>query len=162
MPQPTPLFIEQVDHDLAALVEISSRPSLTADPKNFPLQKWLAGSSSECLRLSSLEKCGLWLLAGDLDASHDISQTVETSDASFWHAIMHRREGDFSNAKYWFRRVGQHPVLMQLGDTDYQDAFSFVDRCETAIQTGGDEIDKCESLQWLEWQLLYLHCVQTR
>jgi glycosyltransferase involved in cell wall biosynthesis len=34
---------------------------------------------------------------------------------SFWHAIMHRREGDFSNAKYWFRHVGHHPVLEAIG-----------------------------------------------
>ena len=53
---------------------------------------------------------GLWLLAGDLDRSHTFSQSLETPTGSYWHGIMHRRERDFGNAKYWFRRVGQHPI----------------------------------------------------
>src|SRR4051794_32254466 len=43
---------------------------------------------------------GLWLWHDWLDESHRISQRVETADGSYWHAIMHRREGDFSNSKY--------------------------------------------------------------
>ena len=79
----------------------------------------------------SLCLSGLWLLAGDLDRSHSISQEISSPDGSFWHGIMHRREGDFGNAKYWFRKVGAHPVLDQLSklsDGDYADPFDFVDR----------------------------------
>lgn len=57
---------------------------------------------------------GVWLLHDFLDESHTISQGIDTTTGSFWHGIMHRREGDFSNAKYWFRRVGQHDVLKSL------------------------------------------------
>jgi len=49
---------------------------------------------------------GVWLMHDFLDESHTISQGIATSSGSFWHGIMHRREGDFSNAKYWFRKVG--------------------------------------------------------
>lgn len=55
-------------------------------------------------------EAGLWLWIDELDRSHTASQSREgdkTCDA--WHTIMHRREGDFWNAKYWVRRVGQHP-----------------------------------------------------
>ncbi len=55
------------------------------------------------------------LLAHDLlDASHTISQEIESGEGSYWHGVMHRREGDYSNAKYWFRRVGLHPIHGEL------------------------------------------------
>src|SRR5688572_27783268 len=40
---------------------------------------------------------GLWLWHDYLIESHHISQNLSTPTGSFWHAIMHRREGDFSN-----------------------------------------------------------------
>ena len=33
---------------------------------------------------------------------------------AYWHAIMHRREGDFSNSKYWYARCADHPVMKIL------------------------------------------------
>src|SRR2546423_2203141 len=58
--------------------------------------------------------CGLWLWFDCLDESHTLSQTIRTPEGSFWHGILHRREGDYGNAKYWFRRVGPHPVYGPL------------------------------------------------
>src|SRR5580698_8226196 len=54
---------------------------------------------------------GLWLLHDFLDESHAISQDLSSATGGFWHAIMHRREPDPGNSKYWWRQVGQHPVL---------------------------------------------------
>ena len=50
-----------------------------------------------------------------LDASHKISQGIENADGSFVHAIMHRREPDAWNSKYWWRRVGNHPAYPEIG-----------------------------------------------
>jgi hypothetical protein len=37
-----------------------------------------------------------------------------TDSLSFWHAIMHRREGDFWNSKYWYARCRNHPALTEF------------------------------------------------
>ena len=59
---------------------------------------------------------GLWLWHDWLDESHLISQSLHSSTGSFWHAIMHRREGDFSNSKYWYARCEEHPVIQQMAN----------------------------------------------
>jgi hypothetical protein len=58
------------------------------------------GDRSSCL------EAGLWLLAGDLGRCHALCQEVGTAYGAAWHAMMHRREGDFWNSKYWWRRAG--------------------------------------------------------
>lgn len=110
----------------------------------------------------SLALSGLWLLAGDLDRSHTISQDLGSAEGSFWHGIMHRREGDFGNSKYWFRKVGSHPVieqLPQLSGGDYGDPCDFVDDCQRALRAGGESFQRCQLAQWIEWQALMAHCL---
>jgi hypothetical protein len=47
----------------------------------------------------------------DLDGAHRLCQAHEGHpDCDYVHALLHRREGDFANAKYWFREVGSHPA----------------------------------------------------
>src|SRR5260370_16141037 len=56
----------------------------------------------------------LWLYHAHLDESHKISQDISGAEGAWWHGILHRREPDYSNAGYWFRRVGRHPVFEPL------------------------------------------------
>ncbi len=49
-----------------------------------------------------------------LEESHALSQELEGDDGSFLHGLMHRREPDYSNAKYWFHRVGTHPAYPEI------------------------------------------------
>jgi hypothetical protein len=52
---------------------------------------------------------------GDWDRAHEIAQDIAGTDGSWVHAYLHRREGDQSNAAYWYRRAGK-PVMR--GDLD--------------------------------------------
>jgi len=104
---------------------------------------------------------GVWLLHDFLDDSHKISQDIETTSGSFWHGIMHRREGDFWNSKYWFRRVGNHPAFATIAErarTGTWDPFSFVDKCEAALRGKSNEQAQCLDLQQIEWESLFDYC----
>ena len=60
----------------------------------------------------SIEQKALWLAkAGRWDDSHDLCQDVPDPAGAWIHAYLHREEGDFGNASYWYHRAGrQMPV----------------------------------------------------
>lgn len=50
----------------------------------------------------------LWVEAsGDWARAHAIVQTENTTDAAWVHAYLHRKEGDRSNAAYWYASAGK-------------------------------------------------------
>jgi len=50
----------------------------------------------------------LWFDAkGDWAGAHEIAQEVDTADGAWVHAYLHRKEGDLSNAGYWYSRAGR-------------------------------------------------------
>lgn len=120
----------------------------------------LSTSEGDEVALPSLAQSGLWLLAGDLDRSHTISQDDSSAEGSFWHAIMHRRECDYSNAAYWFRRVRTHAVLNDLArryPDEYRDPSQFIDAVAAAHDA--EQTARLQRIQWTEWQLLFQGCL---
>lgn len=127
----------------------------------------------------ALKACmaALWLYQDELDRAHALGQEVETPEGNYWHGIMHRREGDFTNAKYWFRRVDEHPIHEMLAREakvlardvadprgaplriqNAWDPFAFVDLCAIAVQEGGEIAEACRRIQQREWELLFDYC----
>jgi hypothetical protein len=109
---------------------------------------------------------GLWLLHNFWEEAHTICQDIATPEGSFWHAILHRREPDAWNSKYWFRQIGQHVVLDQLVQISakvgyqYSSPAQFVDYCELHRGKSSHEEEIAIQVQLLEWQLLFNHCWQ--
>jgi hypothetical protein len=131
---------------------------------------------------------GLWLYHDFLDESHTLSQDIHTPTGSFWHAIMHRREGDYGNSKYWWHRVGAHPAfaavheaardefrLSPSGPSDPTfdmppgellsvlngprwDPDRFVDLCERGCNGRADLAKACIRVQQAEWRVLFDFC----
>lgn len=108
---------------------------------------------------------GFWLWFDFLQESHSISQEISGPTGAFWHAIMHRREPDAWNSKYWFRQVGSHPVLKKLESEapnwgyPYTTPFDFVDFVERVRDTATPEEQLAQNVQKLEWSLLMRWCV---
>jgi hypothetical protein len=67
----------------------------------------------------SLALAGLWLDAkGDWTRAHESAQQDEVVEGSCVHAYLHRKEGDQSNAAYWYSRAGK-PVCREPLDAQW-------------------------------------------
>lgn len=57
----------------------------------------------------------LWFDAkGDWEKAHTIIQDIESANASWIHAYLHRKEGDTGNADYWYHRAGKKRPALTL------------------------------------------------
>lgn len=57
---------------------------------------------------ASLPLSALWHDGrGDWNRAHEIAQECEEQDCAWVHAYLHRKEGDLSNAGYWYRKAGK-------------------------------------------------------
>ena len=113
---------------------------------------------------------GCTSISADTTDRTGISQDIGTVEGSFWHGILHRQEPDPDNAKYWFRRVGEHPIFSKLRDAAIElgfaakqiwDPFAFIDYCEAARRKPGSrEEQTAMAIQLAEWQLLFDYCAR--
>jgi hypothetical protein len=172
MPQLTHLSTETFPSSLIDPIIAAPMPPLDRGTVD-PTLRVVLEASDDSMRIDGLSKrnlaaatAALWLLAGDLDRSHAISQNLDSPQGSFWHGVMHRREGDFGNAKYWFRRAGSlpfddalaiavanDPVCAGLMPQSNWDPMRFCDLCQQSLATGSPLERQCIEAQWIEWQI---------
>jgi hypothetical protein len=114
----------------------------------------------------SLVRGGLLYALDDLDGAHRIFQEASGDLGAYWHGMIHRREGDFDNARYWFRRAGELPVFNELhgeaakssADMARQstwDPYLFTGQCEQARFGAEELIVELAKLQRAEFNVLF-------
>jgi hypothetical protein len=113
------------------------------------------------------------------DAAHDLVQDMTDADGALIHAILHRREPDYWNAKYWYRRIADHPIYRHLAAaltglsanevgqalatrlavTGTVDPFVFVDSCEelARAESNDPQVAFLRSVQQAEFEALVSH-----
>jgi hypothetical protein len=118
-------------------------------------------------------KSGLYIWNDCMDESHAIAQNIKAAEGSYFHAIIHRREPDYWNSGYWFRKTGDHPVfglihdfvsdsaeielptpLNSLPKWDWQ---IFNNLCEQAVKSGNPNDSILTSIQLTEIVFLITH-----
>jgi hypothetical protein len=169
----------------ATIVASPALPALAPSEQSLP--GWKQAAVSRCDSLpgqpvrSKVDlialQAGILQMGDYLTPSHEHSQSIEgrgrRQAGDYWHAINHRREPDYGNAKYWFRHVGNHPLLTDLAkvipdlaekfspsvqskatgliEGGRLDPFRFVDLISDACRRKDPElIQFAERLQWIE------------
>ncbi len=158
---------------------------LTDALESASLDELFRGASLKNTTFGDAIKSGLLLWNDALNESHNISQGLENQTGSYWHGIMHRREPDYSNSKYWFGRVGTHPIFPQLREraiailketpnpsdglgrvaaaieaSEDWDAYQFIDWCQAA-ENGTDDVTRfLQQVQAEEIKLLLAYSYQ--
>lgn len=134
--------------------------------------------------LARAVQAGLLLWNDELDASHTIAQGLPGISGSYWHALMHRREPDYSNSQYWFARVDEHPIFPDLrqaalavGATSRAESVQaqrraietvvewdpcrFVSACEAVARRPDADLEAyLRQVQLTEIRLLLLYCLR--
>lgn len=92
------------------LVRSATAPSLP-NPEIATLLNQPPGRLFPCARCPEGALAGLLLFAGHWSMAHELVDDLQTADACYWHAIIHRMEPDTWNSDYWFRQVGYLPLF---------------------------------------------------
>lgn len=116
----------------------------------FGREPRLSGEQAAAL---DLWKGGLFYALDHLDAAHRFFQEDASPEGSYWHGMLHRREGDFGNSLYWIRQAGRMQVA---GWEPSFEPAAFVRACEKAARSKSDP-ETLLLCQRAEWEAMMHH-----
>lgn len=175
--------------DLRTLLNTPTLPDLGPGPRSgrAPIASLTTKLDSLLAALkhgevSQLVRGTVLLWHDHLGAAHRIAQAIGSPDGSFLHAMMHRREPDYWNSKYWWRRAGQHPCFPDLARRAREllevhggrvlsqgclaqgrwDPMEFVEACEAAASAPENrlQIEMLQAVQAVEFEVFLEHLVE--
>ena len=126
------------------LIENKSGTNRAEVQKLLSLTPGLSGTTWEAL---------IWLRVGLIARAHELVQDAGTGVDTYIHGMIHRLEGDYWNAKYWFRSAGRNTtskVAEQIQEKESSKPFDpslLVDRLERFHRASGAAKKSQESLQ---------------
>ena len=148
---------------------------------NQPLEEYFRKEKSPA-SLQPLLRAAALLWHDHHDAAHVLVQEEPGAEGSFLHGILHRREPDYGNARYWFRRVGQHPcfpliaekaavLLDQIPERELKfkllrqgawNSCAFIDACEAAadLPAAPARTQLLQQIQAVEFETLVAFMLQ--
>lgn len=180
-------IFDEIRHERPRLGLTAGKPTRAGDQIARLTDVEILGGPVKDSKLARASRAGLLLWADCFDESHAVSQALVTPEGSYWHGILHRREPDPTNAKYWFRQVGDHSLwetlavlppghpaqgsraLADVTRSGRWDAARFVDACaslellKSSQRQGGETFDsyrhQLEDLEEWEAFALLRHCI---
>jgi hypothetical protein len=113
-----------------------------------------------------LVRGGLYYAVDALSEAHALFQEAHTDLGAYWHGMMHRREADFDNARYWHRRAGTLPVFdamhraaaeesHEMARQPTWDPYLFTGQCEQARHGAPELVDELVKLLRVEFDVLF-------
>lgn len=142
---------------LRAVASSPEEPIIAGFLNQHPI---LQGSNAEAL---------LWIRLGMIDRGHEIVQDASRGTAAYIHGMIHRLEGDYWNANYWFGRCQDSPLMNCVASIQsvHGQSFSpaqFTKSVEKALgrrnassltEAAAREIDELSKLALLEWTAVW-------
>ena len=120
------------------------------------------GAAREASAGGSLEAL-LYLRIGLMEPAHGNVQDAKRGIDAYIHGVVHRMEGDYWNAKYWFDRVADPRLIDRIGSHIRQSLSGnwtgpedFVDACKTSSVAKREELIRLATEEWEAlWQIVH-------
>ena len=162
-----PDFLERALLHLECLDSLAPKGTLPVDriqAIRAATDAQLAGPEAPAERAQLIR--ALLLYANDaVDEAHRIAQEISSDLGAYLHGMVHRREEDFENARYWFRNSGERPFFPGLQQKaagiseDFAkqlnwDPYLFTTLCERSKYGSRTPLTKLAALQRAEFECI--------